>query len=129
MPKGDADQARPCILLVEDEFLVGLLVQETLREFGFAPVGPYSTLASAREASRSHPIDAAVLDVNLNGEMVYPLAEELVTRGIPFVLLTGYGTADLPPALRAVPHLAKPCDLAALVKRLQSMIATARSRR
>ncbi len=96
------------ILVVEDEFLLALEVEATLIGFGCAVVGPFAKLAKAMHAARGTPLDSAVLDINLNGEMVYPLAELLDTQGVPFVFLTGYVASDLPERFRRFRRLQKP---------------------
>jgi DNA-binding response OmpR family regulator len=103
------------VFVVEDEFLISLSLQEDLADAGCIVVGPHSTLSMAIEASRTEAFDIAVLDVNLNGEPSYPLVDELRMRGIPFVLLTGYGAADLPERLGSAPRLPKPYDPAILL--------------
>jgi DNA-binding NarL/FixJ family response regulator len=65
------------VLIVEDEFLVALQLEDDLKELGGEPVGPYGDLASATDAARREEFDVAVLDINLNGRLVYPLADEL----------------------------------------------------
>jgi DNA-binding LytR/AlgR family response regulator len=82
-------------------------------------VGPYCNLAQASAALLHESIDLAVLDINLNGTMVYPLAEELATRGIPFLFLTGYGALDLPAAFRSLPRVSKPYDAASLTAEIK----------
>ncbi|MGO9472337.1 MAG: response regulator [Rhodomicrobium sp.] len=98
------------ILVVEDEFLVALEVESALERLGCSVVGPFAKLAKALDAALKSPLDGAVLDVNLNGEMVYPLAEVLAGKSVPFVFLTGYSAADLPERFRLFPRLAKPLD-------------------
>ena len=70
--------------------LVALDLQESIRSLGYSVVGPYGRLAEAIEGAETHAIDFAILDLNLNGEMTYDLAEQLVKRGIPIVFTTGY---------------------------------------
>ena len=96
------------ILVVEDEFLLALEVEATLIGFGCSIAGPFAKLAKAMDAARSKPLDGAVLDINLNGEMVYPLAELLDQQGVPFVFLTGYVTSDIPERFRHFRRLQKP---------------------
>lgn len=98
------------VFVVEDEFLLSLSLQDDLADAGCSVIGPYATLAAAIEASRRETFDIAVLDVNLDGQPSYPVADELRRRGIPFVLLTGYGIADLPERLAGAPHVSKPYD-------------------
>ena len=112
------------VFIVEDEFLLSLALEEDLIAAGCSIVGPFSTLASAIEASRLEPFDLAILDVNLNGQAIFPLADELRERGVPFVLLTGYGAADLPQRFSATPRLPKPHDPAMLIGELRRTVAT-----
>ena len=112
------------ILLAEDEFLVGLVLEEDLRGAGYGVVGPYTTVASALEASRRERIDLAVLDVNLAGEMIYPLADELRSRGVPFIFMSGYSEKDIPERFRATPRFDKPYDLAVLMLELRRISAS-----
>ena len=106
------------VLIVEDEFLLAMSLEDDLASVGCASVGPFSNLASATEAARREEFDLAILDVNLNGEAIFPLADELLSRGKPFVLVTGYGAASLPDRFRALPRLPKPYDLANLVREI-----------
>lgn len=77
------------ILVVEDEPLIAMMVEDMLAELG-AVIGPAGSLAEALLLAEEQ-IDAALLDVNLEGERVYPVAERLTVRGVPFVIATGYG--------------------------------------
>jgi CheY-like chemotaxis protein len=78
------------VMIVEDEMLVALDLQESVKALGYAVVGPFGRLAEAIEGAAAQPIDFAILDLNLNGEMTYDLAEQLEKRGIPIVFTTGY---------------------------------------
>lgn len=98
------------ILIVEDEFLPALILEEELRSAGWETLGPFSNLSEARSASLTNQFDIAVLDINLNGELVYPLASDLAARGIPFIFLSGYIGRDLPEHFRNHPRLSKPPD-------------------
>jgi DNA-binding response OmpR family regulator len=111
------------ILLAEDEFLVGLVLEDDLRRAGYAVSGPFATLASAMEAARREVFDLAVLDINLGGEMVFPLADELEARGIPYILLSGYSAMHLPERFRSAPRSAKPHDPASLIREVQRLVS------
>jgi CheY-like chemotaxis protein len=87
------------ILVVEDETLVAMALEDSLADFGCSVVGPASTLARGMLLLEEHALDGAVLDINLRGEMVFPLADALAGRSIPFVYVTGYGKL-----LRACDH-------------------------
>jgi CheY-like chemotaxis protein len=80
----------PSVMIVEDEMLVALDLQESVKALGYEVVGPYGRLAEAIEGAETQAVDFAILDLNLNGEMTYDLAEQLEKRGIPIVFTTGY---------------------------------------
>lgn len=85
------------VLIVEDEALIALDVEYALQRHGHLAVGPAGSVAEARRLILSSTLDAAILDINLGGEEVFPVADALVDRGIPFLFMTGYGSAVLPP--------------------------------
>jgi DNA-binding response OmpR family regulator len=84
------------VLVAEDELLVSMLIEDILAENGCMVVGPFTNVRDAQTAAGSLDIDVAVLDVNLRGEKIYPVAETLSGRGIPFFLLSGYGHDAVP---------------------------------
>src|SRR5215472_14624237 len=96
------------ILVVEDNFLVATLLEEILESVGWQVVGPVAHLTAALDAAANKDFDAAVLDVNLGGQTVYPVAELLDARRVPFVFVTAYGREALPPLFCGRPHLGKP---------------------
>ena len=100
------------ILVVEDDMLIAMLIEQVLQDLGCIVVGPVGRLDAALRLAGSEALDAAILDVNIRGGPVYPVAEQLRTRGIPFVLASGYGDWALPAAFRGQPRLTKPftCD-------------------
>jgi two-component sensor histidine kinase len=105
------------VLLVEDEALVGMMMQEALTDLGFQVIGPINTMAAAADAVRQGNFHAAILDVNLNGEFVYPLADVIAARGVPFIFVTGYGAEGVETRFSKVPILQKPID----IERLQNI--------
>jgi PAS domain S-box-containing protein len=109
-----------CVLLVEDEALVGMMMSDFLTELGFSVAGPFATVADAKQAMHRERLRAAVLDVNLAGEMIYSLADELSGRGIPIVFVTGYGSDTIDKRFAGFPVLQKPVDGAALRRVLHS---------
>jgi CheY-like chemotaxis protein len=96
------------VLVVEDEMMVAWLLEDTLAELGCAVVGPAAGVKEALAMIDAKAIDVAVLDVNLNGEMSYPVADALVARGVPFVFSTGYDKDRLLDGYRSFPVLQKP---------------------
>jgi CheY-like chemotaxis protein len=112
------------VLLVEDEPIVAWLLKDMLVDLGLVVVGPAASVNQALAMIDAEPIDMAVLDVNLKGQMSYPIADVLVARGVPFVFSTGYDIDRLLAGYRTFPALQKPfhrADLSdALVKLLVS---------
>ena len=113
------------ILLVEDQALIALDLQVTLEDDGADVVGPFHRLGAAmRAASGDSGLDAAVLDVDLGREEVFPLADRLAERGVPIVFHTGYAEPD---RLRAryggAPVILKPARPGELLRRLRIAIA------
>ena len=98
------------ILVVEDEPLVAMNLSKSLAELGFFVVGPYSTLAKAATAAVEMEVDAALLDVNLSGEAVDPVAHILASKNVPFAFITGYGPETLTRKYANAPVLQKPLD-------------------
>lgn len=84
------------VLVVEDELLVALLVEDMLADAGCIVIGPFARVAEALAAARTATVDVALLDVNVAGEKVFPVAHVLEERGVPFLFVTGYGPAALP---------------------------------
>jgi CheY-like chemotaxis protein len=95
-------------LLVEDEMLVVWLLEDMLADLGCAVIGPASSVNQALAMIDAEAIDVAVLDVNLNGQMSYPIADALAARGVPFVFSTGYDKDTLLDGYRNFPALQKP---------------------
>lgn len=96
------------VLVVEDEFAVLLLIEDMLDELGCEIVGTATRLSDALALAGRADCDAAVLDVNINGENVGPVAETLAARGIPMVFSTGYGPSGIESRWRERPALQKP---------------------
>ena len=96
------------ILIVEDEYYLATDLAEAIAACDAEVVGPVGTLEDASRVLDSERIDRAVLDVNLRGEMSFPIAERLEAAGIPYVIATGYSEASLPERFRSKPRLEKP---------------------
>ena len=103
------------VLVVEDEFLVSVALEDDLREAGPSLLGPFSALPAVLAGAAAQAFDLALLDINLSGIMVYPLADILLARHVPFLFLSGYTVADLPSRFATQRRLSKPCDPRRLV--------------
>ncbi len=109
------------VLVVEDESLVAMLLETILGDMGCAPVGPASTVEEGLAIiADAEPLDAALLDVNVAGREVFPVAETLKARGVPFVFSTGYGEGGLPDAWRGHPTVQKPFTEASIREALMT---------
>jgi len=112
------------ILVVEDNFLAAEVVRDTLESFGCEVVGPVGRLDDGLRLACDERLDGAVLDVNLNGDRCFPIAQALLERGVPFLFLTGYDDAAvIPHALRPTPRLAKPILGQQLIDTLAAVMA------
>ncbi|KQY91735.1 response regulator [Brevundimonas sp. Root1423] len=103
------------VLVVEDESLVAMLLETILEDMGCTPVGPASNIDDGMAmATDGQHLDAALLDVNVAGRQVFPVAQALKDRGIPFVFSTGYGEGGLPDEWRGQATIQKPFTEAAV---------------
>ena len=108
--------AKRRVLVVEDEALVGIMIQECMTELGFQIVGPVCTASDALAAAKDGDFDAAILDINLGDGMVYQVAEILARRHVPFVFVTGYDADSVDSRFRDIPVLQKPVEREMLQK-------------
>jgi len=99
------------VFLVEDEFLLAAVLQRDLEQHGFRVFGPYTTLEAAQAAVGAEQYDLAIMDINLHGQLAFPVVDELLKRNVPLIMLTGYEFLDLPKRFRAITKLSKPYDL------------------
>ena len=113
------------VLIVEDEFLIADDLARELRSAGGEPVGPVGTIDQAEELIRLHPVDAAIVDVNLRGEMASELINRLAATDLPCLIVSGYGEDALPESVRGVPRLEKPVSPASVVQALAKQLVRA----
>ncbi len=116
------------VLLVEDEMLVALLVEDMLADAGCIVIGPYARVPEALAAAKAEMVDLALLDVNVAGEKVFPVAHALEERGVPFLFLTGYGQAALPRNRPDWEAVSKPFGSRELAERLARKVKAAQPR-
>jgi CheY-like chemotaxis protein len=113
------------VLVVEDEMMVSMLIEDMLSDLGCVVVGPAARLDEAIDLVGQGGIDCAVLDVNLGGQPIFPLADLLREKGRPFAFATGYGDAGLREVDRGSPVLQKPFregDLARVLGELRTAV-------
>lgn len=99
------------ILVVEDSPVVGPFTADVLTDLGCETVGPAPNMAAGRELIEEADFDAAIMDVHIRGERVFPLCEALEKKGVPFVLTSGYADWTMPEKWRDRPRLQKPYKL------------------
>ena len=110
------------VLVVEDEYFVAILIEEILEKAGCVVMGPIPRLPEALDAIDREAYDVAVLDVNLAGERINPVADALSERNVPFLFVTGYGANSLPREYAQRPHICKPFRMAELLGVLSSVV-------
>jgi two-component sensor histidine kinase/CheY-like chemotaxis protein len=115
--------ASTSILLVEDEPLVAMMIEKIIVSLGFSVAGACATVAQARQAIDSKEFTGAILDVNLGGELVFPVADILSRRQIPFIFTTGYGPERIVPRFTHIPLLPKPVEASMLRKMLAEVLS------
>ncbi len=110
------------ILVVDDEPLVAILLEDALQEFGYQVVGPVENLRAAIQLANSERIDAAIVDINMDGQVSDAVADKLMERGIPFIFVSGHARAN---GLRyaQVPLLRKPFSVEDLQRALEAILA------
>lgn len=109
------------ILIVEDEPVIAELLEEVLTDHGFSIVAIASTIEEAGSLADTLDLDGALLDVNLGGQEVYPVARLLEGRSVPFAFTTGFGSLGLPPEWLNRPVFCKPYDIELLAKTLAQL--------
>lgn len=110
------------VLIVEDEPLVAMVVEEVLLDAGIAIAGCAGSVEKALTMLDDTPCDAALLDVNLRGRSVEPVAVALQSKGIPFLFMSGYGSHPLPRQFSQAPVLPKPFDAKKLISAVKQIL-------
>jgi DNA-binding response OmpR family regulator len=110
------------ILVVEDEAIIAMLIEDALEGAGSVVVGPYATVVEALQVAQLPGIDFALLDVSLLDGKVYPVAQELFRRDVPFLLISGYGEDAVPPEHSGWPYQSKPFTCDDLLNRMRRLL-------
>lgn len=118
-----ADLGGKRILIVEDSPVVGPFTADLLEELGCIVVGPAPNMAAARQLIESEKIDAALMDVHIRGERVFPLCEALAAKGVPLLLTSGYADWNIPEKWQDRPRLQKPYTLGEVDEALKALLA------
>ena len=114
------------VLIVEDEAMIAGWIEAILRKGGWSVVGPVGTLERALETIARERLDAALLDVRINGQEVYAVADVLMGRGIPFVFVSGFTRKQMPPGYRDCAHITKPFTPDAILALLEGVVGRER---
>jgi len=110
------------VLIVEDSPVVGPFTVDLIEELGCIAVGPAPNMAAARELIDSEQLDAALMDIHIRGERVFPLCERLAARNVPFVLTSGYADWQMPDKWDDRPRLQKPYTIDQVEEALAQLI-------
>jgi CheY-like chemotaxis protein len=108
------------VLLVEDEVMIRMMVADMLEELGYSVAAEAGEIGEAVKLAQSTEFDLAILDVNVNGKVITPVAEAVKARNRPFIFATGYGSAGVPQEYRDRPALQKPFQLETLAQVIAS---------
>jgi CheY-like chemotaxis protein len=113
------------VFLVEDEAMIRMMVADMLEELGFSVAAETGEINEAIKLAGSTEFDIAILDVNVNGKVISPVAELLKARNRPFIFATGYGAQGVPEDFRDRPALQKPFQIESLKSLLDSTLKSA----
>src|SRR5215831_14403850 len=114
------------VLIVEDEAMIAGLIESILRKAGWSVVGPVTTLERALETVERERLDAALLDVRVNGHDAFAVADVLMRRRIPFVFVSGFTRKQMPPRFRDCAYVAKPFTPDAILVLLDEVVGRGR---
>src|SRR6201996_1372699 len=111
------------VFLVEDEVMIRMMVADMLEELGYRVVAEAGEIGEAMKLAQAAEFDIAILDVNVNGKVISPVAELISARNLPFIFATGYGSSGLPEEFRDRPALQKPFQLETLGRLIDQALA------
>ncbi len=116
------EKPRCRVLVVEDEAMIAMLVEDMVLDFGSEVIGPIANTDDAINFARSAELDAAILDINVGGSPIFPVADILSERGVPVIFATGYGSKGLPSRFHSRPTLPKPFSYQCLAEALRAAL-------
>src|SRR6201996_1467335 len=116
---------RGSVFLVEDEVMIRMMVSDMLEELGYTVAAEAGEIGEALRLAETTYFDRAILDVNVNGKVISPVADLIKARNRPFIFATGYGSSGLPEEYRDRPALQKPFQLETLGKMIDTTLRSA----
>ena len=122
---GAAQTSGGSIFLVEDEVMIRMMVADMLEELGYSIAAEAGEVSDALRLAQSVEFDLAILDVNVNGKVISPVADLISARNRPFIFATGYGSSGLPEEYRDRPALQKPFQIEALARVIDNTLKSA----
>ncbi|MBN9581685.1 MAG: response regulator [Afipia sp.] len=122
MPSTLKAAQRRAVLLVEDEVMIRMMVADMLEELGYTIAGEAGDIDEAVRLVQCTDFDIAILDVNLNGKVISPVAEAVQLRGLPLIFATGYGAQGLPEKFRDRPVIQKPFQMETLARTIETIL-------
>jgi CheY-like chemotaxis protein len=119
---GAARTSGGSVFLVEDEVMIRMMVTDMLEELGYSVAAEAGEISEALKLAQSAEFDLAILDVNVNGKVISPVADLLAARKRPFIFATGYGSSGLPAEYRDRPALQKPFQIETLARTIEQAL-------
>lgn len=119
---GSPDLSNARILVVEDEYYLANDLARSLERQGAEVIGPVGSLDEAEILVSEGKFDCAILDINLRGQLAFPLAESLESKGIPFIVASGYNSAAIPDRFLAVPRVEKPFNQREVIAAIPNLL-------
>jgi len=116
---------RGSVFLVEDEVMIRMMVADMLQELGYTIAAEAGEIGEAIRLAQTTYFDLAILDVNVNGKVISPVADLLKANNRPFIFATGYGSSGLPEEYRDRPSLQKPFQIETLGKLIEATLRSA----
>jgi CheY-like chemotaxis protein len=113
------------VFLVEDEVMIRMMVADMLEELGYSIAAEAGEINEAIRLAQSTDFDFAILDVNVNGKVISPVADLIRARNLPFIFATGYGSSGLPEEYRDRPALQKPFQIETLARVINNTLKSA----
>src|ERR1700756_1894445 len=110
------------VFLVEDEVMIRMMVADMLEELGYRIAAEAGEISEAIRLAQSVDFDLAILDVNVNGKVISPVADLIAARNRPFIFATGYGSSGLPAEYRDRPALQKPFQIETLARTIEQAL-------